>query len=59
MWGVHATVVIIKLFLRTSGYNESTVVHVGAVAATALVEIYQGCLTARIWLELLSAFQDW
>lgn len=53
------TVVIIKLSLRTAGYNESTAVHVGAVAATASVEIHQGCLTARIWLALLSVFQDW
>lgn len=53
------TAVIIKLFLRTAGYNESTTVHVGAVAATAWVEINQGCLTARIWLDLLRAFQDW
>lgn len=52
------TDVIIKLSLRTAGYNESTTVHVGAVAAMALVEIHQGCLTARIWLGLLSAFQD-
>lgn len=50
------TDVIIKLTLRTVAYKESTTVRVGVVAAPALVEIYQGCLTARIWLDLLSAF---
>lgn len=47
---------IIKLTLRTAAYNKSTAVCVAAVAAPALVEVYQGCLTARIWLDLLSAF---
>lgn len=51
--------VIIKLTLRTAVYNGSTLVCVGVVAAPALLETYQGCLIARVRLDLFSASQDW